>query len=345
MQNREHSDIVGDILIQENVALQAYNTLAVAISARYFCRALTLVQLKAGLAFARERQLTILILGEGSNTVFTKDFDGLIILNRLKGVELINETDETVSIRVAAGENWHHFVDYCLSHNWFGLENLALIPGLVGAAPIQNIGAYGVEVKDTIKTVTYLELSTGEQHTISNSDCQFAYRDSIFKNQLNAKTVISCIEFCLDKSPTQKLAYPALANEFSGKPSPRDIFNKVCEVRCAKLPMPSDIPNAGSFFKNPIISKKQFISLKAIHPNIIGFNVNEGVKLAAAWLIEQGGWKYKEVAGVKVHQQQALVVTNPKYKTGADILLLAKAIQDDIEEIFSVRLEIEPRIY
>ena len=345
MQISEYNEVQGDIRIQENVALQPYNTLGVSVNARFFCRVVNLVDLKASLVFAKEKQLAVLILGEGSNTVFTKDYDGLVLLNKLSGIELINETDELANIKVSAGENWHDFVDYCLRMKWYGLENLALIPGLVGAAPIQNIGAYGVEVKDTIQSVTYLALATGVQHTIGKFDCQFAYRDSVFKNELNAKTVITSVDFCLSKTPNSQLAYPALAAKLGANPSPRDIFNQVCDVRRAKLPMPKDIPNAGSFFKNPVIDAAQFEVLKVAYPSIIGFDVIGGVKLAAAWLIEQRGWKHKEIAGVKVHQQQALVVTNPKHKTGNDILLLAKAIQDDIEEAFNVRLEIEPRIY
>ena len=332
-------------LIEENVALQAYNTLSVPVSARFFCRALTVKQLNDGLVFANERQLAVLILGEGSNTVFTQDFNGLLILNRLSGIELKSDTAGDVNINVAAGENWHDFVDYCLSQEWFGLENLALIPGLVGASPIQNIGAYGVEVKDTIESVTYLELATGEKRTLTNKECQFAYRDSVFKNRLNGETAIISVEFRLSKKLEVSLAYPALTEQLGLNPSPRDVFDKVCNVRRSKLPMPEDIPNAGSFFKNPVISKAHFERLTADFPGIVGFEFNGGVKLAAAWLIEQRGWKQKEVADVKVHQRQALVVTNPKHKTGQDILLLATAIQADIKAIFNVCLEIEPRIY
>lgn len=333
------------VIIQENVALQPYNTLAVPVDARYFCRVESMAQLEAGLAFAKGRKLEVLILGEGSNTVFTQNFSGLVLLNRLHGIEVLSENSESVDIKVAAGENWHAFVDYSLRQEWFGLENLALIPGLVGAAPIQNIGAYGVEVKDTIKSVTYLELGTGDVRTISKAECQFSYRDSVFKKQLNAKTAIISVEFVLSKTATKRLAYPALANQFDFEPSPRDIFNRVCEVRSAKLPMPNVIPNAGSFFKNPVISKTQFETLKLRYQNIVGFEVESGVKLAAAWLIEHQGWKKKEVAGVKVHKKQSLVVTNPKHKQGDDILLLARAIQDDIAAAFNIDLEIEPRIY
>ena len=334
-----------DLLVQENVALQDFNTLAVPVAARFFCRATTIKQLRAGLAFAKKQRLPVLILGEGSNTVFTEDFNGLVILNRLRGIEKTSETDGHVIVRAAAGENWHDFVDVCLSKRWFGLENLALIPGLVGAAPIQNIGAYGVEVKDAIVSVTYLELATGVERTIDNAACEFDYRDSIFKNKLNEKTVITSVEFRLAKAPCAQLAYPALANQLGVNPSPRDIFNRVCDVRSAKLPLPKDIPNAGSFFKNPVIDNGQFQALSSRYPDIVSFVVSDGIKLAAAWLIEQRGWKQKEVAGVKVHQQQALVVTNPKYKSGKNILLLAQAIQKDIEEAFGVRLEIEPRIH
>lgn len=325
--------------------MQSRNTLAVPVMARYCCRTASLAQLKAGLSFAQERQLDVLVLGEGSNTVFTQDFNGLVLLNRLQGIEKLSEDNDSVTIDVAAGENWHQFVDYCLYQGWFGHENLALIPGLVGATPIQNIGAYGVEVKDTIQAVSYIELATGDIHRISKSECQFGYRDSIFKHQLNAKTIIVSVEFQLSKTSTKQLAYPALANQFDFDPSPRDIFNRVCEVRRAKLPMPNEIPNAGSFFKNPIVSREQFSALQQDYPAIVGFEVAGGIKLAAAWLIEQRGWKDREIAGVKVHQQQSLVITNPMHRTGNDILKLAAAIQEDLEMSFGVSLEIEPRIY
>lgn len=346
MTNGKQGGSVSDgSFIQENVSLQSRNTLAVPVKARYCCRAESLKQLTAALQFAKERQQDVLVLGEGSNTVFTQDFEGLVLLNRLQGIEKLSEDNDSVTIKVAAGENWHQFVDHCLNQGWFGHENLALIPGLVGATPIQNIGAYGVEVKDSIQAVDYIELATGEVHRISNAECQFAYRDSIFKHRLNAKTIIVSVEFRLSKTPTKQLAYPALANQFDFEPSPRDIFNRVCEVRRAKLPMPNDIPNAGSFFKNPIVSREQFSSLQQDYPDIVAFEVLDGIKLAAAWLIEQRGWKDREIAGVKVHQQQSLVITNPKYKTGNDILKLAAAIQEDLEASFGVSLEIEPRVY
>lgn len=331
--------------IHQNVDLQKYNTLAVAVKARFLCLVQSEHELQSALLFAKNNDLNTLILGEGSNTVFTQDYDGLVLLSRLNGIEPLKEDADYVYISVAAGENWHDFVDYSLDQQWYGLENLALIPGLVGAAPIQNIGAYGVEVKDTIVNVTYVDLATGNVRTSNNSECEFEYRDSIFKNQLNGQTFIVRVEFRLSKKPTQQLRYPALAHFFEKDPNPRDIFNRVCEVRRAKLPMPQDIPNAGSFFKNPVVSAKQYQSLSSRYPTIVGFEQGAKVKLAAAWLIEHLGWKNKEIAGVKVHEKQSLVITNPMKKSGTDILLLAKAIQDDVAKEFDVALEIEPRIY
>jgi len=342
----EISGTASDTLIQTGVSLQPYNTLAVPAQAEFFCRCTSQTQLIDCLNFAKDKALPTMVLGEGSNTVFSNDFDGLVMLNRLTGIELLDEDVDSVKIEVAAGENWHEFVRYSLEKGWFGLENLALIPGLVGAAPIQNIGAYGVEVKGTIDAVNYLDIDSQQAHTLSKSECKFAYRDSIFKQALLGKYVITSVVFRLAKEPSLTLSYPALANYFDRQPSPMDVFAAVCEIRASKLPMPDDIPNAGSFFKNPIVDRKKFEQLKESFPSIVAFaNECGGVKLAAARLIEQRGWKDKSLEGVYVHRDQALVVVNPNLKQGESVLKLAFAIQRDIESSFGISLEIEPRIY
>ncbi len=333
-------------LVKKNVSLQAYNTLSIPASAAYFARCTSLEQLVESLNFARENELQVLVLGEGSNTVFSKDFDGLLVLNRLTGVTLLNDNSDNVLVEVAAGESWHDFVRYSLNQSWYGLENLALIPGLVGAAPIQNIGAYGVEVKEAIVSVNTYDIESQEVIQLSNLECQFAYRDSIFKQALADKRLITSVVFRLSKWPKVRLSYPALADHLNDSPSPLDVFNAVCEIRSSKLPMPEDMPNAGSFFKNPIVDQSQYARLKASFPKIVAFTLdNDKVKLAAAWMIDQRGWKNKSVDAVYVHREHALVVVNPNSKPGVSVLKLAAAIQQDIESTFGVSLDIEPRVY
>jgi len=343
MQNE--GKISRDIDVQTDVSLQPYNTLAVPAMAAYLIRCISIDQLSSALNFATARDLPILILGEGSNTVFAKNFEGLVILNRLTGIEVLDDDSRSVTIEVAAGENWHDFVQYSLQQDWYGLENLGLIPGLVGAAPIQNIGAYGVEVKDTIEKVNYLELDSQRQRSLNNSECEFAYRDSVFKHALAGNCIITSVVFRLYKRPSINLSYPALAERFDSDPSPQDVFKAVCDIRSKKLPMPDDIPNAGSFFKNPIVDQATYSQLKTSHPSIVAFPIDGGgAKLAAAWLIEQCGWKEKPIDAVYVHRDHALVVVNPNSKSGESILRLAAAIQNDVESVYGVSLEIEPRV-
>ena len=340
------ADVTHDAFIQTDVSLQPYNTLAVPAKAAYLSRCNSLKQLITSVDFAKRKALPILVLGEGSNTVFSSDFDGLIILNRLTGITLLSEDVDSVTIEVAAGENWHDFVRYSLEQAWYGLENLALIPGLVGAAPIQNIGAYGVEVKDCIDAVHYLELESQHSLVLTNTECEFAYRDSIFKHQLVGKGIITAVVFRLSKLAVLNLSYPVLAERFDQSANPLEVFNAVCEIRASKLPMPEDIPNAGSFFKNPAVDQNTYTRLKVAFPSLVAFPLDGGgAKLAAAWLIDQCGWKDKSVEGVYVHRDQALVVVNPNHKCGDAILNLATAIQADVESTYGVSLEIEPRVY
>jgi UDP-N-acetylmuramate dehydrogenase len=335
-----------DASIQTAVSLQPYNTLAVPAVAAYLTRCTSLNQLLSSLDFATENDLQTLILGEGSNTVFSKDFDGLVILNRLTGIELVSQNSDSFLVKVAAGENWHELVRYSLEQGWFGLQNLALIPGLVGAAPIQNNGASGVEVKDTIETVEIVDIASREIKTMSAADCQFAYRDSVFKRGLADKCVIISVTFRLSKLASLNLSYPALVARFNGQPSPNDVFNAVCQIRASKLPMPDDIPNAGSFFKNPVVDRDQLAQLQADFPALVAYALEEGgAKLAAGWLIEQLGWKEKSVDAVYVHRDQALVIVNPNLKHGDSVLRLASAIQADVQTTFGIALEIEPRVY
>ena len=298
------------------------------------------------LDYANRNSLPMLVLGEGSNTVFTQDYTGMVLLSRLRGIELLEQSNRSVQLRVASGENWHDLVHHCVNQGWYGLENLALIPGLVGAAPIQNIGAYGGEIKDFIKSVEFTDLSDGNAQILQASQCDFAYRDSIFKHQLADKVFITALTLQLSKQPRINISYPALSQYFEGQSAPtaNQVFAAVCKIRSSKLPSPADIPNVGSFFKNPIISKIQHDELKQDHPLLPGFPVKGGCKIAAGWLIEQAGWKDKVIEQVRVHRDQALVIINPDKVSGTKVLNFARTIQADIRAKFGIDLEIEPRI-
>jgi len=333
------------INIEHNASLQPYNSMAVPAQAQALVRVSTLDELKQALCFAHQQVLDVLILGEGSNTIFKDNYPGLVILNRIKGIELIKDDSDSVTVRASAGENWHDFVTFTVEQGWYGLENLALIPGLVGAAPMQNIGAYGIEVKDRLLSVDYLDLETEQVVTLQNRECQFAYRESCFKHALAGKSVILSVTFVLSKKTEVELSYPALAQCFKDTPSPEQVFQAVIDLRQSKLPMPVDIPNTGSFFKNPIVDQAHHDQLKKQYQNLISFETEHGIKLAAGWMIDQAGWKQRNFQGVKVHERQALVIVNPLKRSGKTVLIFAEQIQKDIKKRFNVSLEIEPRTY
>ena len=333
------------IVIRRNVSLEPYNSLAVTAVADFLVEVDSLLALREAMEFANTKKLPRLVLGEGSNSVFSGDFEGLVILNRILGRELVADNDAWVELKVGAGENWHSLVKYTLTKKWFGLQNLALIPGMAGAAPMQNIGAYGVELSDLLTSVDCIEIASGKLKTLSNQECNFAYRESIFKHELRNKVIITSINLRLQKQASVNISYPSLASCFTGLPSPHEVFDAVCAIRSVKLPMPSDIPNAGSFFKNPIVSAKHRNSLLASYPDLVSFTVGADYKLAAGWLIEKAGWKQKNFDGVRVHQEQALVIVNPNRRPGSSVIQFAQKIQADIAEKFDVTLEIEPRIH
>ena len=307
-------------------------------------------QLQQAVDHAQQQGWPITLLGEGSNTLFVKDVEGMVIHNQIKGIEVTRRDQHFVYLNVNAGENWHEWVCYCLEHAYYGLENLALIPGLVGAAPIQNIGAYGVEVKDTIESLTVYDIAQKQFQQMTQEQCQFAYRDSIFKRQLAGKVVITAVQFKLALSLSLNISYPALAAQLKPQTATAsDVFETVCAIRSAKLPHPRDIPNAGSFFKNPLVDAATHASLKARFSALVSYAIDSSsapkqYKLAAAWLLDTAGWKQRELDGVRVHHQQALVIINPEHKSGAQVLAFAKAIQADIQAVFGVVLEIEPSI-
>ncbi|MDB4512319.1 UDP-N-acetylmuramate dehydrogenase, partial [Arenicella sp.] len=308
------------LTVQRNVSLQSLNTMAVPALADYLIEVDSIQMIKQAVTLAAQKNLPIFVLGGGSNTLFTQDYQGMILLNRLIGTEVLEEDSRSVLLKVAAGENWHRLVTYTLEQGWYGLENLALIPGLVGAAPIQNIGAYGVEAKDSIVSVEFLDFKTLQLNNMDNAECQFAYRDSIFKKAKKGKGLISAVTFRLHKQPSVNLSFPALAERLADdeKTCPNKVFAAVCAIRSEKLPLPADIPNLGSFFKNPILTSQQHGKLKKKYPSLISFPCQSGFKLAAAWLIDTAGWKLKRINLVGVHKRQALVIINPHRVSGAE---------------------------
>ena len=334
-----------------DVSLQRYNTMAVPCLAGSLVEVNTPTELRDAIAFANDENLQLLVLGEGSNVILPDKFDGLVVLNRLAGVEVSETGEDEVVITAAAGENWHQLVEHCVHQGWHGIENLALIPGLVGAAPIQNIGAYGVELSEVLRSVQYLDRTDLQLHSLAVGECEFQYRDSIFKQGLAERAVITQIEIVLAKQYSPVLDYPAL-HEALGElahqprnPSAENVFQAVCQIRRDKLPLPEEIPNSGSFFKNPVIELSSLERLLQEFPELVYFKQGQKAKLAAAWLIEQAGWKQRNFDGVRVHDRQSLVIVNPERRPAASVMQFAQQIQQDILERFGVSLEIEPRVY
>lgn len=288
-----------------------------------------------------------LVLGGGSNLLLTGDFPGLVLHMQMTGVEVVSENSEAVYVKAAAGENWHGFVQWTLQQGFGGLENLSLIPGNVGAAPIQNIGAYGVELKDRFHSLNAFDFNTGEVFTLDGAACRFGYRDSIFKHELRDNAVVLDVTFALPKQWQPNTQYGEVAQELAVRgiaaPDAQQISDAVVAIRTRKLPDPAVIGNAGSFFKNPIVTKAQRDTLLERHPQLVSYaQPDGGFKLAAGWLIDQSGWKGKSRGAAGVYEKQALVLVNRGGATGQEIADLAVAIQDDVQAKFGVRLEPEP---
>ncbi|MGE0088005.1 MAG: UDP-N-acetylmuramate dehydrogenase [Bacteroidales bacterium] len=335
------------IEIKENFSLKKYNTFGFDIKCAYFSIFLNTNELKDTLLFAKEKKISLLILGGGSNVLFTGDYNGLIIQPAIKGIEIVSETTDYVDLRVGAGENWDEFVDYCVRHNWYGIENLSLIPGFVGTCPIQNIGAYGVEVKDTITKVETIEINTLKEHLFLNTECKFGYRDSIFKRDLKGKHIITHVHFRLKKNGAFLLNYGNLTDELKKFDSfnLKNVRQAVINIRESKLPDPKVMGNAGSFFKNPEVETNIFEQLKNQYPAIPSYPQGNGrVKVPAGWLIEQTGWKGKSIGNAGVHSKQALVLVNLGNATGIEILNLAREIQKSVNQKFGIQLEMEVNI-
>jgi UDP-N-acetylmuramate dehydrogenase len=282
-----------------------------------------------------------LILGGGSNVLFTKDFNGLVIKNAIKGIEIIKEDDDLVLVKCYAGENWHEFVTWCINKNYGGLENLSLIPGCTGASPMQNIGAYGVEIKDIFFDLEAINLFTGELTVFNKTDCQFGYRESVFKKQLKNQYLITSVTFQLTKKPVFNIEYGAIKQELDKmnikELSIKAISDAVISIRSSKLPNPKIIGNAGSFFKNPEVSVETYNRLKSEFPNIVAYSLdNSNYKLAAGWLIEQSGLKGMRIGDAGVHNLQALVLVNYGNAKGNDIFNLSTEVLEKVKDKFDV---------
>lgn len=338
--------------IQHNISLKPYNTFGIDAAAKLFTSFNTLEEAQniiSNNVFKSEKQN--LILGGGSNMLFTKDFDGIVLKNNLRGIHTVNEDTDYVYLKVGAGEVWHDFVIHCVEENLAGLENLSLIPGNVGASPMQNIGAYGVEIKDRFHSLEALHIETGELRTFSNMECEFGYRESVFKNIFKNQFIITSVTYRLMKIPQLNTSYGAIEQELNkmnvSSPTIKDVSNAVIAIRSSKLPDPKEIGNAGSFFKNPVVSAEQKNKVLEQYPDAPNYpQANGTFKLAAGWLIEQAGWKGKTFdERFGVHKKQALVLVNYGNSAGSEIYNLSKEIITSVNEQFGISLEREVNIY
>ncbi|EHK67891.1 UDP-N-acetylmuramate dehydrogenase [Achromobacter arsenitoxydans] len=325
--------------------LTRFNTLGLVSRADAFVTLDVPAQLPALSALARQAP-SLLVLGGGSNLVLPERVPGLVARVAFKGVRLLEAGPQAWLVEAAGGENWHGFVSECVAQGWDGLENLALIPGTVGAAPVQNIGAYGVELEERFHSLTAWDVRQARYVEMSAADCRFSYRDSAFKHDEPGRWIIVSVRFSLPRPWRPVLGYPDLQRHerlAGGAPSARDVFDAVCDIRRAKLPDPAVTGNAGSFFKNPIVPADQRDELAARFPGLVSYAQADGrYKLAAGWLIDQCGWKGQALGAAGVHDRQALVLVNRGGATAADIMGLARAVQDAVIERYGVRLEPEP---
>ena len=333
--------------ILENFSLKPYNTFKIDVTSKVFNTFSSVDELEE--LILMYSQYPIFILGGGSNILFTKDYEGAILKNEVKGVEVKHEDADHVYVKAGAGENWHQFVMHCIAHNWAGVENLSLIPGNVGASPIQNIGAYGVELDDVFWSLEAFHLKERRLYTFTATDCEFGYRDSIFKRRNKNEFAILSVTFQLKKKPVFHTSYGAITEELEKagvkELSIKAISDAVIKIRSSKLPDPKEIPNAGSFFKNPEVTNEKYEELKKSFPNIIAYSLAKGtVKLAAGWMIEQCGWKGYRKGDAGCHAKQALVLVNYGNARGKEIYDLSEEILQSVNRKFGVLLEREVNI-
>ncbi len=337
--------------LKKNISLKEFNTFGIDVKADIFIEISSLDEMLVFLANYKKDfyNLPLLILGGGSNILFTKNFEGIVLKINTKGIDIINEDNEYIFIKAYSGEVWESFVDYCVDKAWAGIENLALIPGNIGSCPVQNIGAYGVEVKDVIYELEAVNINSGELKVFQNKMCNFGYRNSIFKNELKNQYIIHSVVFKLNKKPVFNIKYDAIKDELKAMdvitPNIKAISKAIGAIRRRKLPDTHLLGNAGSFFKNPTVSSAFFEELKVKHPNIIGYKLSESeYKLAAAYLIEACGWKGIRVGECGVHDKQALVIVNYGNAKGKDIADLAWKIKDSVYKKFNVNIEPEVNV-
>lgn len=335
------------LILQHNISLKPFNTFGMDVKAAAFTEIRSEDELPSLLRIINLYPGPVLYLGGGSNMLFTGDFDGLVAKISTRGIEIVDQDDEFVYVRGMAGESWDDFVQYCVQRNFGGLENLSLIPGNVGSSPIQNIGAYGVEIKDTFYMLDAVSLRTGEFREFYAAECNFGYRSSIFKHELKGQYLILSVTFRLRKKPLPNTSYGAITAELEAMgegPMVKSIARAVCNIRRSKLPDPLEIGNAGSFFKNPVVSPALFEELKALYPGMPAYPAENGAKIAAGWLIEQCGWKGYREGDAGVHARQSLVLVNYGNATGNQVFALAQKIIDSVRTKFNVQIEPEVNI-
>jgi UDP-N-acetylmuramate dehydrogenase len=342
-----HRAMTASLLIQRDVSLRKFNTFGIDAKASAYARIMSADDLQAVRSDETLVQMPRLVLGGGSNILLTRDFPGLVLHIGLRGLEIVGADEDATYVRAAGGENWHDLVNWTLEHDLGGLENLALIPGTVGAAPVQNIGAYGAELKDCFHSLQAFDFKTGKTVTFSRADCVFGYRDSVFKHAFGDRAVIMEVTFALPKRWKPNLEYAELARELAetkkSVPDPRDVSNAVIGIRRRKLTDPAVMGNAGSFFKNPTVSASLRDALLRSHPQLPSYPQPDGnYRLAAGWLVDQCHWKGRNLGAAGVSATQALVLVNRGGAHGADIVQLANAIQSDVKSRFGVQLEAEP---
>ncbi|MCW1243648.1 UDP-N-acetylmuramate dehydrogenase [Pseudomonas sp. SAICEU22] len=335
--------------VQADVSLKPFNSFGVDVKARLFAEAHSDADVREALAYAAGHDVPLLVIGGGSNLLLTSDIDALVLRMASQGIRLLSDDGERVVVEAEAGEPWHPFVQHTLAQGWAGLENLSLIPGTVGAAPMQNIGAYGVEIKDVFAGLTALDRYTGELRDFTLDECAFAYRDSLFKQQAD-RWLILRVRFALSRVAHLHLEYgpvrQRLTEQGIDQATPTDVSRAICSIRSEKLPDPAVLGNAGSFFKNPLVLAAHVAHLKEQYPDLVAYPQPGGqMKIAAGWLIERAGWKGFREGDAGVHKLQALVLVNYGNATGLELLDLARRIQKDIAERFQVDLEMEPNRY
>jgi len=335
--------------LQVDASLKPFNSFGVDVRARLFAEAHNDDEVREALQYCAERELPLLVIGGGSNVLLTQDVQALVLRMATRGIRVIEDGGQRVVVEAEAGEVWHAFVLWTLAQGFAGLENLSLIPGTVGAAPMQNIGAYGVEIKDVFAGLTALDRQTGQLRDFTLEECNFGYRDSVFK-QHPGRWLILRVRFALSRAARLHLEYGPVRQRLSEQgihqPTATDVSRAISSIRSEKLPDPAVLGNAGSFFKNPVVSSALAAELKLTHPNLVGYPQPDGqVKLAAGWLIETAGWKGFREEDAGVHRLQSLVLVNYGAATGLQLLSLAQRIQEDIARRFNVQLEMEPNLY